>query len=285
MNIIYITLILSSIISHGFSHAAADAPAIYRRAALDDVPYILDLYEKTEGTPAANNIVIFPKPMREPVLRGSIQAGKFFIAQTDESIIGLKKFYELGNDRVDTLAGEIRCIKDETFDPENPNASATFNYHTHTKELVALEQPVNIPLNADDIYFYNGADLTHEGHRGRGINSALTRCALTACATPIIAASIARRAHFVYGLTHENQGGIEARERDGILSGRTSSIAKLMAQFMCTTCDTDATTFSIARFTAKKPEFIMDGDELMPVFPAESNGDGFVVSFALNTAS
>ncbi len=237
----------------------------YRRATLPDVPGVLDLMN-TQAVHDSNKIVIVPERFRKQYLEGAVSSGSLFVASQGKNIVGYKKLFCINP------ANRDETINDELRLNTTPVAQATVSL----PDLQASPQPLVAPSPTSTTYVYTGADFTHPQYRSKGINSNLTKHALTAVTKEAIEQCRRQKiAHIamVYGLTQEN-AGVE----NNLLDGRTRGIVQQFMPFARRIADacgsTQPTSMLLSRHAAFKPSFDPQATECRPL-PDRSSIPGY----------
>lgn len=203
---ILIMLTFSSLIQ------AADGTLMCRLGCPEDIPGILEQYEKAEKNMDADKIVVLPKAFRESSLLASMQKQRLFVAVEGDKVLGFKKLFLLSDrERHEVLSDEIRC--------RESSVCAGF-VNRNSLDLVSVMTNQDFD-DSGIVVIYSGGSFTDPGCRGKGVNSQLLKFALKRAKEEIIKQlliSETKGLALSYGLTEANAG-------EGILGGANAGFA------------------------------------------------------------
>lgn len=244
----------------------------YRQAKAEDVSAILQLVD-TSNTEDDLNIVKLPIKFRQLALHANITHNRTFIATNASNVVGIKKLFlfdKHSDEFNELLQDELRMIGQKSH--------VTFNGHltSQNSKITIAECADNVIIKHNynnGLYIYNGADFTHQAHRGNGINSQLTNYALMHNQEAIQNALSNKPYDFiamVYGLSKYNAGS-----QPGASGDRTPSIAATFIGFLQKTFGTiDMNRMIHARYAAVKPTFDPNAQICAPL-PDEQGVPGY----------
>lgn len=254
----------------------------YRLAKSGDHESILDLIN-THACNDSDKIVIVPEKFRASYIEDAIDAGRFFVAAQNKTIVGYKKLFCITGQKEcdDTLNDELRCTEEALAGCSLVSVSDLNAQELLPQEVTKLR---SLPIT----YIYNGADFTHPDYRGKRINTKLTQYAFNAIANVVLENyrnQNATHIALIYGLTRMNAG----KESD-LLDGRTQGILKQFVPFIkeiTSRLDLNQPSHLIvSRYHAFKPSFDPKATECKPLSDDQAiPGYGYLVACALDKKS
>jgi len=237
----------------------------YRQATSADAPEIATLIN-THAYKDSNNLVIVPKIFRHSYVAHAIESKRLFVASYatahDRKIIGYKKLFCITDkdELSDILNHELHCNSE-------PVVCGIAPCDTLISHALAPQTIIDLVAQPTVTYLYDGADFTHQNHRGHGVNAALTAYALGLATESIIKDIYKKQSShlaMLYGLTREN-----ASIESDLLGGRSRGIVRQFipcAQTIATACAcARPTSLLLSRHHACKPSFDPDATECKPL--------------------
>jgi hypothetical protein len=273
-NFLVVILLTCSSLSPSAPKKSDSLSYTYRQATLDDFEQLLHLIN--EKSSKEENLVTLPLKYRAGSLKSVLEKGRLFVCCKEKEIVGYKKAFVL-----DDPQEQAATLKEELCFEASPVAHHSFSIPDYSPLSLSLEKMKEL-FSSPTTYIYNGADFTDHPHRGKGINSSLTKHALHALA-PHVATNIrdsnSNYLAIVYGLTQANAG----TEND-VLGGRTRSIVQEFVPFAAQQAHVLHTSspshLLAARYPAFKPSFDPDAEECIPS-ATQVPGYGCILSYPL----
>lgn len=295
MNIFNFIVLVVALISYSLSILTSQlednsmsSGYMYRRANMDDVDKLVRLMTDHAAPQDSDKIVIVPEKFRQQYFQGAVTSRRLYIATTAEGdVVGYKKLFCVTDEseRQEILQDELRFSKDQFV------AGAVADMRKEALFEVGKDAIAEIVGSRNVTYVYSGADFTHPAHRGKHINTELTRLAFKEALGSVVQDIENRRSRhvaIVYGLTEFNATTAKdskKEEKINLLGGRSRGILREANSFLNDLSSNDLPMESflyLARFRSFKPSFDSKSTECKPLPDAKSiSGYGCLIASAL----
>jgi len=171
-------------------HDATKAGIGFRRACLEDIDKILQLYTQfTEDD--KDKLLVFPPHLQKDIIIKNIQKGRLFVALDNESgnITSFLKLHIVDKNEIGTILNEELCLgQNSPIVKEHSYHFAMETVNDFKSQLAHVETP-NATLSQTEkelirgnkakscLFLYHGSAYTGGAYRGRGISTQLLQYA------------------------------------------------------------------------------------------------------------